>query len=1065
MLKLKLKMKQKLKNKFPVSSLMLVLALVLSSFTSITLQAQDRVTGKVTGQDGVPLPGVNVLQKGTSKGAVTDFDGKFTLLLGSGSKTLLFSYIGYQTKEVALGAENDVTVILQEDVESLDEVVVIGYVPVKREKITSPVETIKADAIEQATPVEALGAIQGQLSGVQIVSNNRPGSGFDVQIRGVATFGSTAPLYVVDGQQLDDIDNIDPSDILSLEVLKDAASAAIYGSRGGNGVVLITTKSGKAGKTSVTITSNTGINSLVGSLPRLTTRQRVEYDEILAEIQATNNPNPNRATRDRFTQLNRNSTNLQDVVTRSALRNQINVAIASGSEKTKLYWNSGFINEDGLIINSNYKRINTRIKLDVEASKKFKFGTNVNLTFEDFSGPNEFNVLRQLIERPENFPVFEPDGSPTPTIRQRQNPVGQALLRTNETDVYRGQVYNYAQFQITPKLSIKSTLGINLRFDQQFQFTPSEVDRLPENEIIQGDERTRLRYDIQQENFLNYKNKWGQHSFGAFVGVQSQTFRRNTFRIRSRFASETVRTFNNALLENVNLDGTFNTNNKLFSTFGGFNYDYANKYLISGTIRRDGSSRFGINNRFGYFPSASAGWRISNEEFLKGNALVKNVLLRLSYGIVGNQNIGDFEARTTLQPGAFFNGANGVAPDRPGNGDLRWEQSEAFNVGLDLSFFKGKRLNIVADVWQKNTRDLLNERPLPLESGFENIRSNIGSVTNRGIDLKISGAIIKTKDFSWNSSFNIGFLENEITELFEGRDIIVGLGNPGGVQIPTYRLKEGESIGDFHGHRNLGIFRFDESNAYTPDGSERLNLVFDAQGEIARGEDGRPLYTRQDGSAFVGTPGKLSVGGVESQGGDIIWENRRDEDGNYDLSIDENDATILGNGFADIFGGFSHVFKYKNMSLNLLFDYSFGQDIYRAYDADRDSGDGSESPSPERFLNPWLNPGDVSLYPRFGQNPQNTPGTGIDSFYVSDASFIKWRYIRFNYNLPKTLLANLKFVNSASFNIGINNVLTWTNYEGFNPELGTRGDALRPGFDSLRYPNDREVLVGFKVKF
>ena len=1035
MLKLKLKMKQKIKKSCFISGFALVLFLMLSSFTTTSLQAQQTVSGTVTDEGGLPLPGVSVLQKGTTRGAATDFDGNFSLVLGSGNKTLVFSYLGYEDKEVVVGNQTTINVSLAEDVEGLDEVVVIGYAPISREKVLGSLVSVKAESIEQATPVQAFDAVQGKLSGVQILSNNGPGSGFDIKIRGVSTFGSgTSPLYVVDGQQLDNIDNINPNDIESLEVIKDGATAAIYGSQAANGVVLITTKSGKAGKLRFDVSTITGVNTLVGDLPVANTKERLLYESL----RRNNSTTLLGQERDSLSLLNRNSYDLQKLLTRPALRHQTNVSLSGGSDKAKFYWNTGFLNEDGIVRNSGYKRINTQVKVDVNATKKLKVGTRVALSFENQGGIATGNVLQQLVERIAYYPLFEPNGDFTPTLFGRQNPIANAELRTIDNRNFRAQIFNYAQLQILPKLSVKSTLGINFRLQKRDDFTPSLLIGNGGGGTPRGRERNFLSYRIQNENFINYKNSFGKHDVAAFAGMQITRDVRENSDFSSLFNDDLIQTFNNSAPMAIT-SASANSRNNLYSLFAGVNYDFDNKYLIGGTIRRDGSSRFGDENEFGLFPSANVGWRVSNESFLKGSDVVNNLLLRASYGVVGNQAIPNYEFTGALSPGFNYAGLGGVAPTRLGNSDLRWEKTESVNLGLDLSMFKN-RVTINVDLWEKKTSDLLAITPLPEESGFAGIRRNVGAVENRGIDFSITGTIIDTKDFSWNSNFNIGYLENEVTKLDGGLPFDSG----------QFRVEEGQPIGNMFGYNNLGIFPYDESNAFTPDGTQ-LTPNFDGDGTFVN-------YTL-NGSEYTGDIERLRAANRTLEGGDIFWE---DVDGNF--VIDANDRKIIGNGLSTVFGGFSHDLRYKNFSMSLLFDYSLGHDIYRRYDEQRnDLNSSNETPGPDRIRGAWLEPGDITPYPRLTRVPQQR--LRPNSFYVTDGSFIKWRYVRFNYAFSKKTLDNIPGVKSASINLAINNVLTWTNYIGYNPELGSRGNPLQPNIDTLRYPNDRELILGLKVQF
>lgn len=1072
MLKLKLKMKQKLKKKKSVSGLFLLLALVFSSLTVSNAQAQKQISGIVLDQSGIPLPGVNIVQQNTNNGAVTDFDGKYSISLQQGGKVLVFSYVGFKEKLVTVGDKSTLDVTLEEDVAGLEEVVVIGYAPVAREKVLGAVSTVKSESIAEASPVDALQGVQGKVSGVQILSNNGPGEGFDIKVRGVSTLteGATGPLYVVDGQQTFDIDNLDPSDIASLEVLKDGATAAIYGARAANGVVVITTKSGKAGKVSLTVNTTTGVNTLVGQIPVSNAEQRLIQERFNDRNRAT----PRGNLRDSLSLLLRNSPDIQELITRPAVRHQTNITLRGGGEKATFYWNTGFINEDGIINESSYKRFNTRLKVDVKASEKIKAGTLINGSFENIDGLNVRTAFNQILRRVPFLPIRDPDGSLVPSVPgfRTVNPLAVAEEATNNQRKFRASNFNYVQYQILPQLSIKSTLGIDFDFRKFRTFNPATLNPnfVPNSTTIfdTGFERFDLRYAIQQENFLNFKQKWGDHDLSAFAGMQIQVNASENLKVDSNFNNELIRTFNNTQVgtlesDNRGGDATRDTKSNIYSLFAGFNYDYANKYLLGATIRRDGSSRFGDNNKFGYFPSLTLGWRLSEEGFLSDSDVVNNLLIRGSYGVVGNDRIGDFDSFDQLNPNFIYNGQTGFGATALGNNDLKWEETESFNVGLDLAMFK-KRLNINVDVWRKNTKDLLANQQLPEESGFASVRSNLGTIRNEGIDFNITGTVLKNKNFSWNAGFNIGLLRNEVTS-FDAP-----------INLRAYRVEEGQPIGNIIGFRENGVFQYDESNAFitegTGDDARTVQLFpnFDNNGFFLG------TYSRENGDLFpVENNGDIrqltDANGVVLRGGDFIWK-----DANNDFIIDrENDGQeILGNGLATAFGGFSHNFKYKNFTMQLLFDYSFGNDIYREYDHERNSLRANIfTPSPDRILNAWSNQGDITPFATLDRgrriNRIDFPGGNsqtASSLYVTDGSFIKWRYTRFGYNVPKKTLNSFNLgLKKLSLNLAVNNVLTWTNYEGYNPEFGTRGNPLQPGFDTLRFPNDREILLGLSVQF
>ncbi|PQB08937.1 hypothetical protein BST83_00850 [Polaribacter filamentus] len=993
---------------------------------------QSKISGSVTDTYGNPIPGVSILIKKSTRGTVSDFDGKFTLLMSPGDKTLVFSSIGFKTKEVEVGNQTTISVVLKDDTEGLDEVVVIGYAAVSRDKILGALGTVKAEEIVQATPTSPFDAVQGRLSGVQILSNGGPGAGFDIKIRGTSTFsaGGTEPLYVVDGQQLDNIDNIDPSDIASLEILKDGATAAIYGSRAANGVVLITTKTGKSGEFSLDVNATTAVTNLIGGLALPNSNERRLYERL-----RTNPDNLRTADLDSLSLLQRNSINSQDLITRMGVRQLFNVALSGGGEKSKFYWNTSILEEEGVIVNSSYKRISSLLKIDLTPSKKFKVGTKINLTYEEQKGLNESNVFNSLISTVPTFPIFEPDGSYSPRLGGRRNAVAEANLGKRNTRNFRAQLFNYAQYNFFPTLSIKSTLGINYRYNQFDGFRPTILER----EFPRGERDTRLSYDIQQENFINYKEDFGKHTLSAFAGMQIQKYSREEFDVRSNFVSDDIQTFNNIDPTTFSLDVGENSKNNLFSLFGGINYDFDNKYLFAATVRRDGSSRFGDNKEYGFFPSASVGWRVSSENFMEGVDFIDNLLLSANYGVTGNERIGNYEFGGAYSPGAIYNGISGVVPTRLGNPDLGWESTTQTNIGITLNMFK-KRLNFNADFWRKDTSDLLASVPLPEETGFSGIRQNIGAIRNEGIDLSLSGTLIKNENFSWKSAFNITFLRNEVLELAGGTSF----------QSGDYIIEEGESLGNIYGFKNLGVYQYDESNAYTDTGI-RLTPNFDG--------DGAFVDYSLNGQDYTGSVTQLRNAGRTLEGGDIIWD---DIDGDFDITA--TDRQVIGNGVATMFGGFSNDFKYKNFGMSILFDYSFGQDIWRRYDELRnDLNSGNETPGPDRINGSWREQGDITVYPRMNRVPQNRERP--NSFFVTSGDFIKLRFVNFTYDMPKTFTQKVNWLKTMSLNLSFNNIATWTNYIGYNPELGSRGNPLQPGVDNLRYPNKTDIILGLRVKF
>ncbi|MCU0324985.1 MAG: TonB-dependent receptor [Spirosomaceae bacterium] len=998
---------------------------------------EERIKGNVKDEDGAVLAGVSVQVKGKNIGTLTDADGNFQLTVPNKQTTLVFSFIGYLNQEVVVGDKNTINVILKEDTQALDEVVVTGYSTSSRKDILGSITSIKDKDIEQTTPVNAFDAVQGRMAGVQITSNGGPGAGSDIRIRGTSTFNAGVnPLYVVDGQQLDDIDNLNPNDIASIEVLKDGASAAIYGSKSANGVIIITTKSGKSGDFKFDIDYGRVYSQLASSIPLANTRQRFFYENVRSGLP------PELQLADSTSILYQISNDMHALLTKTGVRDQINISLSGGGAKSRFYWNTGYLNEDGIVLKSSYNRINTKLKLDLEITKRLSGSTSLNLSYELGRGLNEGFVFQQMAERIPYFPVFEPDGSLTPEIAGRRNPVAQALFSVRDTRNYRVQSFNFLEFEIAPSLTFKSTIGVNFRFEKYNEFDPSIVQTVV-NGVLRpatGRENGDLSYDILQENYFRFRKKINKHTIGALAGYSTQFWNNEFYQIRAtEFVSDNISTFNNVQLFNLGDTRTDKNGHSLTGLFGDVSYDFGGRYLLKGTIRRDGSSRFGVNKRYGIFPSGSIGWRVSGENFFKNVRFVNNLMLKATFGETGNERIGNYESLLLYRPGSIYNGVNGIAAFQLSNPNLGWESTFSTNYGVSATLFKS-RLNVEVDFWNKITRNLLYDVPLPEETGFSQVRQNIGSVGNNGIDINLSGSVYKSKSFEWFSSFNFTYQKNKVLELADEDGFMSG----------NFFIQEGQPLGNFFGYRNLGIFPTDQHNAFDPNGTQ-LTPIF---------ENGTFVKYQLNGTDYTGTIRRKAIGSVVLRGGDINWN---DLDNN--LQINGFDREILGNGLAKYFGGFFNEFKYNEFSFSFLFDYVFGNQIFRNYDQQRnDLNAANETPAPERIENAWLKPGDIAEYASLDRNrTQNR--LGPNSQYINKGDFIKLRNLRFSYRLPNKLLKKASWIKTASVNLSVNNVITMTSYPGYNPELGTRGNTLQIGQDNLRYPNKRDFIIGIKMGF
>jgi TonB-dependent starch-binding outer membrane protein SusC len=537
---------------------------------------------------------------------------------------------------------------------------------------------------------------------------------------------------------------------------------------------------------------------------------------------------------------------------------------------------------------------------------------------------------------------------------------------------------------------------------------------------------------------------FGNHNVSSFVGYSAQQWKSEDSRYAATsLNNDKVETFNNVKELNLGNTNTTRSGHALTSIFGNVSYDFSEKYLMGATIRRDGSSRFGSDRKYGYFPSVSFGWRVSSEGFMAPlKSTVSNLMIKFGYGVTGNERIGDFDSKLLYRPGQIYGGLNGIGPTKLANANLGWESTNSKNLALDLGLFKD-RVILNVDLWDKTTKDLLYDVPIPQETGFTTSRQNIGSINNRGIDLSVSVIPLKTKNFTWESNFNISYFKNKVVDLADDDGFEAGL----------FLIQEGQPIGNMYTFVNNGIFKTDQDNAFSTQG-DKLTPVFGDGGVFSK-------YTL-NGQDYAGTVNKLKLrsGGTTLRGGDIWWK-----DLNNDFFIDDEfDRSINGNGLAKYFGGFNNDVRYKGFTASLFLDYNFGNNIFKNYEQQRnDLNSQNETPSPERINGAWLKQGDVAEYASL--ETARSQNRLLNSAYISKGDFIKFRTFKVNYRLPQSLTKRTRILENVTFGAALNNPILLTNYNGFNPELSPRGNAIQPGIDGLRYPSYREVLFNVKLEF
>jgi TonB-dependent starch-binding outer membrane protein SusC len=1024
---------------FWISRQILVFGLLFLSVCN-HIYAQDeaiQVQGTVTDTKGETLIGVTVKVKGSTTGITTNVDGKYSIKVPSSKSVLVFNYLGFSDQEQTVGNRRTINVKLIEDAVNLNEVVVVGYGTQRKPDLTGAINVVGAADIAKRQSIDVLDALQGQSPGLQIAQESgEPGAGNSVRIRGTGTLqGGADPLYVVDGAQTDNIAGINPNDIESITVLKDAASAAIYGSRSANGVILITTKKGKEGKPRITTSYLQSFSKLAHKIPQSTAAQRRLYEMKLggSGVQVDSlNPSFNA------------DIDHQDLITRVAERNELNLSVSGGTKALSYYGSFGYLRDQGIIVNSYSNIARARFNIDYEATPKFTYRSRIGFSYQNGNGINIGNTLNQAIQRVPTFRIYMPDGTLAPTLGGRRNPLAQALLRVNEEDEYNTSIFNALEYKFNDALKLILDGNVQVEYNQGVVFEPA----LLANNLTDtnGADNTEFETYWMTQAYLNYnKELFKNHQFTGMLGVAAD--KRNN-RLKnfdaSGYSSEAVLTLNSAAITILNsATATTKTSASLFGRLG---YNYKSRYIFNSNFRVDGASVFGQDTRWGFFPSASFAWRFSDEKFMSWS---KNYLtdakFRVSYGQTGNDRIGTYASIQRYRFGReFYDGISGIVPNSQfGNNLLSWETNTQTNAGLDLTFFNG-RLSFVADYYNKTTTDLLYEAPLATELGYDEVQVNVGSLRNRGFEFVLNGYPVRNKNFQWDVSYNMSFNNATILKLYNGTPLLSGGGR--------WKYEEGGRLGEFFGWKALGVYQYDASNAYS-DSYQRLTPV----GVSADGKTASSYLL--NGAPYTGPVNQLKTNGAVLKGGDIIWENP-----NNDGVIDDADKMVLGNAQPKFIAGLSNSFNYKNIGLSFNIYTSWGAKIYN--DARRNLNTYNTTnvtPEPYVIENSWLNQGDITDVPRAGRNNPAVNVRDVSSAYIEDASFIRLRNLKLSYTFPTSLASRLRLQTVGMYVYGAN-LLTWTNYKWYDPEIAFNNN-LEMGRDTGRYPREREFGLGLNVNF
>lgn len=781
------------------------LLFLIFAFLSLSSLAQQRIIrGKVTNtEDGTDLPGVSVVVQGTTRGTVTDVTGQYQIQVDQGDKVLVFSFIGMLPREVPIGVQETVDVAMAPDAQQLSEVVVVGYGTEQKKLMTESVGVVRADAIKDL-PVSTIdGVLQGQTAGVQVMQNSgTPGGGMSVRIRGTTSMsGSGQPLYVIDGiplttgdyaqlgyegQGINALTDLNPGEIESISVLKDAAAATIYGARASNGVVLITTKRGRNAKSVISVNAYYGVQQVWHTLDMLNARQWMQYRNDLTGTTVFTEADMNN---------NKIDTDWQDVIFREAPIANYSVSATGGNEKTRFFISGNYFDQEGILIGTGFKRLNTRVNLDHTINSKLTIGTSIGLNYSTSdrveSDQSLHGPLPNGISTPAIFPVFNDDG----TYNQNgpySNALSIANEATNKNYTYRVIANVFGEYQILPGLSFTSKWGVDFYNLNEHAFEFNTVQGQKYNGL--GFETYTNVLNLVSNNILKYEKSIDRHSFDAMVGYSFEKRQRRSSYMRGQdYADENMQYINTAATIVEASAGAQDSGVR--SYFAKVNYNFADKYLVSLSGRVDASTSFGTNHQNGFFPAASVGWRLSQEDFLKDIGTLSELKVRASYGLLGNDNIAAFQY-AELYRAASYSSKPAIYPSNIPNPNLKWETTAQLDVGVDIGLFED-RLMLTVDYYNKQTKDLLLSRPLPGSSGFSSVVENIGEMENKGLEVSLTGRQA-FGEFNWTSTLNLSFNRNKVLKLYNNQPID-DLGRGGN------RVMEGEPLGIFYSFRSLGV--------------------------------------------------------------------------------------------------------------------------------------------------------------------------------------------------------------------------------------------------------------------
>ena len=1001
--------------------------IILTTEAIKDLHAQQQaktVTGTVTDVSGEPIIGANIRIKGTTTGTITDIDGNFSIEAEPQS-VIEVSYIGYLTQETVINNQKSIRFLLKEDTKTLDEVVVIGYGVQKKADLTGSVANINTEKLNTQSNANIGQALQGKIAGVDIVSQGgAPGSGTRIMVRGIGMLNNASPLYIVDGMYMNSIDHINPNDIASIDVLKDASSAAIYGSRAANGVIIVTTKEGSntEGKPIIDLSVNLGISTASKFLDMLDAKGWAEVTTIAR--QAIGKPALDMAT----DLANKPDNDWQDIMFRPALMQNYNLAVKGGGKYSTYYTGLGYFNQDGIVKGTNYQRYNIQSKNDYKRGI-FSAGTNLIISFSHDKPLHQelrggmIGTILQSVPTLEKYDDTR-EGGYGGTYGDVVNiPHPLAIIDDNIMDRYNENVKIfanlYAQIELFKGLKYKLNLTPDFSFERYKNYLNKYDFGLATNSITQLTERQRRRRNILVENLLTFDRTFGEHKISALAGYTYQDSRFRHIQAYGEGLPQGLEEIDAATTNRSNEGNSWRS--VLTSILGRVFYSYQNKYLFTATIRRDGSSKFGKNNRYGYFPSFSLGWNVAEEKFMENVHWLDQLKLRGGYGVLGNQEIDNYQYSSTITTGINYPDGNGgllqgAFPKNFANPDIKWEETAMTNVGIDFMAFNN-RLSLTADYYVKNTKDILLTVPIPISSGGANdpIR-NAGKIRNNGFEFNLGWMDQPNPDISYGINLIGSFNKNKVIAMgSESGSIKGGSTNQ---NITTSETKAGYPIGGYWLISTAGYFNSQEEvDAYAKDGKKIQPAA---------------------------------------EPGDIKFV-----DANNDGVINDDDRVFQGSPFPDFTFALNGNMRYKNFDLSIGLQGVLGNKIYNATRQTlEDVTKGSNFLA--SCLDYWTPENKNASHPRLTWDDPNRNTRAESDRYLENGSYLRLRSVQLGYTFPQTWFKGA--IQHARVYINAENLFTITSYSGYSPDVNADNANYR-GFDNFIYPTNRTFMLGLNVTF